>query len=76
FPYAFGGLFALGLFAQYEKEGASFVEKYQNLLKATPTASCEDVAKLADIDTTDVAFWESSIEQIIKRVDQYIELTQ
>lgn len=76
FPYAFGGLFALGLFAQYEKEGATFVDKYRNLLKATPTASCEDVAKLADIDTTDVAFWESSIDQIVKRVDQYIELTQ
>ena len=76
FPYAFGGLFALGLYAQYEKEGEPFVEKYRNLLKLTATASCEDVAKAADIDTTDVAFWESSIAQITKRIDTYIALTK
>lgn len=75
FPYAFGGLFALGLYAQYEKEGEDFVEKYRNLLKATATASCEDVAKLADVDTTTVAFWEDSIAQIVKRIDLYMELT-
>lgn len=75
FPYAFGGLFALGLYAQYEKEKEAFVPKYQNLLKATAKSSCEDVAKLADIDTTDVAFWKQSIEQIAKRIDLYIELT-
>ena len=75
FPYAFGGLFALGLYAQFEKEGKDFVPKYRNLLKATASASCEDVAKLANIDTTQVAFWESSLDQIVKRIDQYIELT-
>ena len=75
FPYAFGGLFALGLYAQYEKEGDNFVEKYRNLLKATATASCEDVAKLADVDTTSVKFWEDSISQITSRIDLYVELT-
>lgn len=76
FPYAFGGLFALGLYAQYEKEGEAFVEKYRQLLKKTTTGSCEEVALMADIDTTDVAFWESSIDLINKRIDQYIELTK
>lgn len=75
FPYAFGGLFALGLYAQYQKEGHDFVEKYRNLLKETATASCEDVAKLAGIDTTDIKFWESSIDQIVSLIDQYIALT-
>lgn len=75
FPYAFGGLFALGLYAQYEKEGSNFVPKYQELLKKTATASCEDVALMAGIDTTDVAFWEQSLAQIAKRIDLYIELT-
>ena len=76
FPYAFGGLFALGLYAQYEQEGESFVEKYRQLLKLTASASCEDVALAANIDTTDVSFWHASIQQIIKRIDLYMELTQ
>ena len=75
FPYAFGGLFALGLYAQYEEEGASFVPKYQNLLTATTTASCEDVAKLADIDTQDPDFWRSSLKLVEKRIDDFIELS-
>jgi oligoendopeptidase F len=76
FPYAFGGLFALGLYAQYEIEKEAFVPKYQNLLKATAKSSCEDVGKLAGIDTTDVGFWKQSIDQIIKRIDLYMELTE
>ncbi|AMC94286.1 peptidase M3 [Erysipelothrix larvae] len=75
FPYAFGGLFALGLYAQFEKEGEAFVPKYRNLLKSTPTATCEDVALLADIDVSDEAFWKQSLELVKQRIDLYIELT-
>lgn len=75
FPYAFGGLFALGLYAQYQQEGKSFVDKYRTLLKQTTVASCEDVAKVADVDITDVAFWASSIGLVNNLIDQYIELT-
>lgn len=75
FPYAFGGLFALGLYAQFQNEGDAFVPKYRNLLKQTPTATCEDVALLADIDVTDSAFWNQSLELIKERIDLYIALT-
>lgn len=75
FPYAFGGLFALGLYSQYKKEGESFIPKYNNLLKATTTASCEDVAALANIDVQDVSFWESSLRIVEERIDDFIELT-
>ena len=37
--------------------------------------NCEDVGKLANIDVTDVKFWESSLDQIVKRIDEFIELT-
>ena len=75
FPYAFGGLFALGLYSQYEVEGASFVEKYNKLLQATTTATCEDVAMMADIDVTKVSFWESSLKVVEKRIEDFISLT-
>ena len=34
------------------------------MLKATTVASCEDVAKIAGIDLTDVGFWRSSLQVI------------
>lgn len=76
FPYAFGGLFALGLYAKFEKEGEAFVPQYEALLSATTTASCEDVAKMANIDVEDQAFWESSLDVVVERINQFIELTK
>ena len=69
FPYAFGGLFARGLYAQYEKEGATFVPKYKKLLYTTPIATAEDTAKVADIDLTDRAFWCSALQTIADQID-------
>ena len=75
-PYAFGGLFAAGLYAQYRKEGEAFLPKYRALLKATTVASVEDVAKMADIDLGDVNFWRSSLEIFKARVDMFLELAE
>ena len=74
FPYAFGGLFARGLYAQYVKEGASFVEKYKKLLHTTPVATAEDVAKVADIDLTDKDFWRGALQTIADQIDALCEL--
>ena len=76
FPYAFGGLFARGLYAQYEKEGASFVPKYKKLLYTTPIASAEDVAKVADIDLTDINFWRSALQTIADQIDLFCKLVE
>ena len=74
FPYAFGGLFARGLYAQYEAEGAAFVPKYKQLLYTTPVATAEDTAKVAGIDLTDKAFWRSSLQVIADQIDLFCEL--
>jgi oligoendopeptidase F len=76
FPYAFGGLFAAGLYAQYLKEGEAFLPKYRALLHATTVSSVEDVAKMADIDLGDINFWRSSLEIFRDRVDQFLELVE
>ena len=76
FPYAFGGLFARGLYAQYEKEGAAFVPKYKKLLFTTPVASVEDTAKVADIDLTDKNFWRSALQQIADQIDLFCQLVE
>jgi len=76
FPYAFGGLFARGLYAQYEKEGASFVPKYKKLLYTTTVASAEDTAKVADIDLTDRNFWCSALQTIADQIDLFCQLVE
>ena len=76
FPYAFGGLFARGLYAQYEKEGAAFVPKYKDLLYTTPVATAEDTAKVAGIDLTDRNFWCSALEMIAQQIDLFCALVE
>ena len=76
FPYAFGGLFARGLYAQYEKEGAAFVPKYKKLLYTTPIATAEDTAKVADIDLTDKEFWRSALQTIADQIDLFCQLVK
>ncbi len=76
FPYAFGGLFARGLYAQYEAEGAAFVPKYKKLLYTTPIASVEDTALVAGIDLTDKNFWRSALQTIADQIDLFCELVK
>ena len=76
FPYAFGGLFARGLYAQYEREGASFIPKYTQLLHTTPVATAEMTAKVAGIDLTDKAFWQGALRTIADQIDLFCELVK
>ena len=76
FPYAFGGLFARGLYAQYEKEGPAFVPKYKKLLHTTPVATVEDTAKVAGIDLTDKNFWRGALQTIADKIDLLCELLE
>lgn len=74
FPYAFGGLFARGLYAKYLEEGEAFLPKYRALLKATAVSDVEDVAKIAGIDLTQPEFWEKSLETIAKDIDSFVAM--
>ena len=76
FPYAFGGLFARGLYAQYMRDGAAFVPKYKKLLYTTTIASVEDTAKVADIDLTDKNFWRSALQMIADQIDLFCQLVE
>ena len=76
FPYAFGALFARGLYAQYEREGEAFVAKYKKLLYTTPVATAEDVAKVADIDLTDKNFWRAALQTVADQIDLFCQLVE
>ena len=76
FPYAFGALFARGLYACYEKEGAAFVDKYKKLLYTTAVASAEDTAAVAGIDLTDKEFWRGALQTVADQIDLFCELVE
>ncbi len=74
FPYAFGGLFARGLYEKYKTEGEAFIPKYRALLKATTVMSVEDAAKQAEINLEDPQFWRTSLKTIEALIDQFVSL--
>ena len=74
FPYAFGGLFAAGLYAQYQKEGAAFLPKYRALLRATADHTVEDTAAVAGIDLSDTDFWRGSLEIYKAKIEEFLAL--
>lgn len=76
FPYAFGLLFAKGLYAQYLQDKQAFVSVYDDLLAATGRMTVEDVAKLANIDVTKPDFWRGSLEIIKEDIDLFLKLTE
>ena len=76
FPYAFGGLFARGLYEKYKQEGSAFLQKYNYMLKETPVRSVEDVAKLCDIDLTKKEFWLMSLHSYDEAIAEFKRLTK
>jgi pepF/M3 family oligoendopeptidase len=76
FPYAYGLLFAKGLYAKYLTDPVAFVPMYDRLLASTGKMSCEDVAKIAGIDVRKKEFWVASLELLKKDVERFLELTK
>ena len=74
FPYAFGLLFATGLYAIYQQRGESFVPDYMNLLSSTGEDTAAKLAKRFGIDITKRKFWDDSLAIIGKRADRYLAL--
>jgi len=74
FPYAFGLLFGIGLYAIYRERGAAFVPDYKALLAATGEAAAADLAARFGINIRSPKFWEDSLAVIGKRIERYCAL--
>ncbi|MDH5507833.1 MAG: M3 family oligoendopeptidase, partial [Anaerolineae bacterium] len=70
YPYAFGLLFATGLYAIYQERGADFVPEYKDLLASTGEGSAAELAARFGIDIRTTEFWENSLKVIGKRVER------
>jgi len=76
FPYAFGLLFAKGLYADYLKRGEEFIKEYDKLLSLTGKMDIADLTKLMNIDVHSIDFWRSSLKVIEEDIEKFIELSK
>ncbi len=74
YPYTFGLLFGLGLYAQYQQNPEDFKTKYDTLLSSTGLADAATLASGFGIDLRTPDFWRSSLDQIRSRVDEFCAL--
>jgi len=68
YAYSFGELLVLALYAKYRKEGADFVPKYLELLKAGGSLSPKDLMARMDVDITDPNFWQGGLDMLAQYV--------
>lgn len=76
FPYAFGQLFGLALYSKYTEDEHEFPARYKKLLQLTGQATANDVTREAGFDIEDPAFWQSGIDVIAQRVNDFAALVE
>lgn len=74
FPYLFGLLFGLGLFAYYQEHPEGFQDRYDEMLASTGRASASDLAARFGIDLHARDFWRSSLDVIRNDIARFEEL--
>ncbi len=74
FPYTFGLLFSMGLYAQYIRGGDEFLDKYDEILRNTGKHEIKDITAMVGIDITKESFWNESLDIIEKYVEEFLEL--
>lgn len=75
FPYTFGYLFSLGIYAHATKSDKSFEDDYIALLRDTGRMNVEDLAmKHLNVDLTKPDFWEDAIALCVKDVEEFVSL--
>lgn len=74
YPYAFGLLFATGLYAIYQQRGGEFIPDYISLLASTGEGRAAELADRFGINIREKKFWEDSLKVIEKQVGRYCEL--
>jgi oligoendopeptidase F len=76
FPYTFGYLFSLGIYAQALEAGDGYEEKYIELLKDTASMTVEELAlKHLNVNLTEKEFWEKAVKLCVDDVEEFLELT-
>ena len=73
-PYTYGLLFGLGLFAEYGKDPERFRASYDDVLSRAGMDTAEELGAAFGLDVTDEAFWTASLDVVRSRIDDYQRL--
>jgi pepF/M3 family oligoendopeptidase len=74
YPYTFGLLFGLGLYARYEQDPESFRSRYDELLASTGLDDLGTLAARLDVDVRSPGFWRSSLAVIREEIELFERL--
>ncbi len=74
FPYLFGLLFGLGLYARYREDPDNFRAGYDDLLASTGRADAAELAARFGIDLRAPAFWRAGLDVVRADADRFEEL--
>ena len=70
-PYTFGLLFGLGLFARYRQDPERFRASYDDALSRAGMATAEELGADFGVDVTDEGFWTASLDTVRDRIAEY-----
>jgi pepF/M3 family oligoendopeptidase len=76
YPYMFGLLFGLGLYARYQADPDGFKTSYDELLSSTGMADAATLARQFGFNLKDTAFWSSSLDLIRDDIDRFVVLLE
>ncbi|MCL1854911.1 MAG: M3 family oligoendopeptidase [Clostridia bacterium] len=76
FPYTFGLLFGLGVFARYQAMGGAFMRSFDELLAACGSDLVANVAAGVGIDVHSVEYWRGALNVIRKEIDEFVALVE
>lgn len=75
FPYTFGYLFSLGIYAHAKQKGGDFEADYIALLRDTGKMTVEELAmKHLNVDLRKPDFWENAIQLCVDDVNEFLAL--
>lgn len=77
FPYTFGYLFSTGLVAVAEREGVTFSEKYDRLLKDTGVMTVEQLGQHhLGVALNEPQFWKDAVARVVADVESFAALCE
>ncbi|MER3413039.1 MAG: oligoendopeptidase [Armatimonadota bacterium] len=71
YAYAFGELLSLSLYQRAKTEGASFAERYLDVLRLGGSRSPQELMSLLDVDLTSAEFWRGGFQVIEGMISQF-----
>ena len=76
YPYTFGLLLGVGLYAVYKERGSDFIPQYMEFLGSTGMGTAADLAANFDMDLRNPGFWRGGLDIIGQRIERYSSISR